>query len=138
MNNVTLVGRLTANPKKTVTQSGATIVRFNLAVNRQFKNDQGEYETDFINCIVFGKTAETTNEYCKKGDLVAVKGRIQTGSYTAQDGSKRYTTEVVAERLSFLQTKKKEDTKEQVQEQQTSDPFGDFGEQVSIDDNFLE
>lgn len=101
MNNVTLVGRLTADPKKTVTQSGATIVRFNLAVNRQFKNEQGEYETDFINCIVFGKTAETTNEYCKKGDLVAVKGRIQTGSYTAQDGSKRYTTEVVASNLSF-------------------------------------
>lgn len=139
MNLVNLVGRLSNNPQLRITTNGKQICRFSIAVTRRFKNATGVYEADFINCVAFNKTAELINEYIQKGDLVGVEGRIQTGSYTAQDGSKRYTTDVVVENIYFLKSKEKP-THEQVSEQveKQTDIFADFGENVEIDDNFLE
>lgn len=142
MNRVNLTGRLTSNPELRVSQSGGASCRFTLAVARKYKNAMGEYDSDFIHCVAFNKTADTINSYVQKGDLLGVDGRIQTGSYTAQDGSKRYTTDVVVDSVDFLQPKKSTSNpieSGQVNEQVTErDPFADFGEQVTIDDNFLD
>lgn len=139
MNSVNLVGRLSNNPQLRITTNGKQICRFSIAVTRRFKNATGVYEADFINCVAFNKTAELINEYIQKGDLVGVSGRIQTGSYTAQDGSKRYTTDVVVENIYFLKSKEKP-THEQVSEQveKQTDIFSEFGENVEIEDNFLD
>lgn len=137
MNSVDLIGRLSNSPQLRVTTSGQQICRFSLAVTRRFKNSAGDYEADFINCVAFGKTAELINQYTDKGDMLGVEGRIQTRSYTAQDGSKRYTTDVVIDTIEFLQTKGAKKEQETVENEQM-DVFADFGENVEIDDNFLE
>ena len=99
MNKVILIGRLTKDPELRFTAgSGMAVSRFTVAVNRQFKKD----ETDFINCVAFGKTAETISQYLTKGRQIAVTGSIRTGSYDAQDGTKRYTTDVAVESFEFL------------------------------------
>lgn len=98
MNNVTLIGRLTRDPDVRATQSGMTIARFSLAVDRTGK-DGG---ADFPNVVCFGKTAENVGRYMGKGRLVGVIGRLQTGSYQKQDGTKVYTTDVIADRVEFL------------------------------------
>ena len=99
MNKVVLIGRLTKDPElKFAAGSGVGISRFTVAVNRQFKKG----ETDFINCVSFGKTAETITQYFTKGRQIALTGHIQTGSYDAQDGTKRYTTDVAVESFEFV------------------------------------
>ena len=106
MNKVILTGRITKDPEVRYTQTGVSVVSFTIAVNRTFTSSQsGEREADFINCIVFNKQAENLNRYIKKGGLVGVDGRIQTRSYSAQDGSRRYVTEVVCENIQFLEPK---------------------------------
>lgn len=101
MNNVTLVGRLTKDPIVNYTQSGSSITKFGLAVDRRFKRE-GEPTADFINIVVFGKTGEFVEKWFHKGDPIAITGRIQTGSYTKQDGTKVYTTDVIAETAEFV------------------------------------
>ena len=99
MSKVTLIGRLTKDPElRFAAGSGTAVSRFTVAVNRQFKKD----ETDFINCVAFGKTAETISQYLTKGRQIAVTGSIRTGSYDAQDGTKRYTTDVAVESFEFI------------------------------------
>lgn len=99
MNKVVLIGRLVKDPELRFTAgSGTAVSRFTVAVNRQFKKD----ETDFINCVAFGKTAETISQYFVKGQQIAVTGSIRTGSYEAQDGTKRYTTDVAVESFEFV------------------------------------
>jgi len=99
MNKVVLIGRLTADPNLSYAAgTGTAVCRFTLAVNRPFKKD----ETDFIRCVAFNKTAETIGQYLTKGRQIAIAGRIQTGSYDAQDGTKRYTTDVVVETFEFI------------------------------------
>lgn len=99
INKVVLIGRLTKDPELRFTAgSGMAVSRFTVAVNRQFKKD----ETDFINCVAFGKTAETISQYLTKGRQIAVIGSIRTGSYDAQDGTKRYTTDVAVESFEFI------------------------------------
>lgn len=99
MNKVVLIGRLTADPNLSYAAgTGTAVCRFTLAVTRPFKRD----EADFINCVAFNKTAETIGQYLIKGRQVAIAGRIQTGSYDAQDGTKRYTTDVVVENFEFI------------------------------------
>ena len=99
MNKWIGMGRLT---KDVELGTGATAVaRFSIAVNRRFKNAEGNYEADFISCVAFGKTAEFIQKYFHKGDMIAVTGRIQTGSYTNKDGVKVYTTDVVVEETDF-------------------------------------
>ena len=99
INSVNLIGRLTKDVDlRFASGSGTTIAKFTLAVPREFKKD----ETDFINCVAFGKAAETINQYVTKGRQFAVTGRIQTGSYDAQDGTKRYTTDVIVNGFTFV------------------------------------
>lgn len=106
MNKTLLIGRTTKDPDIRYTQSEQpmTIARFNLAVDRRFKKD-GEQSADFISCVAFGKTAEFIEKYVFKGTKIAVEGRIQTGSYTNNDGNKVYTTEVVVEQVEFAGSK---------------------------------
>lgn len=139
MNSVNLIGRLTNKPTFGYTNSNIAYARFTLAVNRNFKNANGERQADFINCVAYRKTAKLINQYTDKGDLLGTEGRIQTGSYTASDGSKRYTTDVIVENIYFLKSKEKpahEQVSEQVEKQ--TDIFADFGENVAIEDNFLD
>lgn len=105
MNNVSLVGRLVADPELKFSPSGVAVCRFRLAVNRPFSNEQGEREADFINCIAWRKQAENLANYMTKGSLIGITGRIQTGSYEGQDGKRVYTTDVVAEQIQFLESK---------------------------------
>lgn len=105
MNVVTLNGRLTRDVELRYTPNGNAVGRFSLAVNRRVPNQNGERIADFINCVIWNKPAETLAQYTKKGSLIGVQGRIQTGSYENQQGQKVYTTDVVVENFDFLETK---------------------------------
>lgn len=105
LNQAVLVGRIVQEPELNKTDKG-NLTHITLAVPRSFKNVNGEYETDFINCTLWQAVAENTVEYCKKGDLVGVKGRIQSNNYEDKDGNKKYTVEVIAEKVTFLSSKK--------------------------------
>ena len=102
MNKVILIGRLTRDPEMRTTTTGNATASFTIAVSRPFTNQQGEREADFINCVVWRKQAENVSKYCSKGSQVAVEGRLQTRSYDANDGTKRYVTEVIADNVTFL------------------------------------
>ncbi|HQC83996.1 MAG TPA: single-stranded DNA-binding protein [Bacilli bacterium] len=104
MNNVSLIGRLTADPELRTTGSGISTTRFSIAIDG-VPTPSGERHTDFINIVAWRNQADNVCKFCHKGSLVGVTGRIQTGSYNAQDGSKRYTTDVVASRVEFLSSK---------------------------------
>ena len=110
MNNVVLVGRLTSNPEVTKTENGNQVTYVNVAVTRNYKNVDGIYETDFIRCILWNEIAENTTEYCKVGDVIGIKGRLQSSSYDDENGKRHFVTDVVAERITFLSSAKpKED-----------------------------
>ena len=138
MNSVNLLGRLTAKPELRYTSTNLAMCRFTIAVNRTYSNSQGEKETDYINCVSFKKQAENICDFLDKGSLVAIEGRIQTGSYDDKDGNKRYTTDVMVNGIQFLSASKKEEKAEQKEAKQDVDPFAEFGEQVNIDDNYLD
>lgn len=104
-NLVYLIGRLCEDPVTKEYEDGKSMLTINLAVQRSFKNENGIYETDFIRCILWNGIAAHTSEYCKKGDLVGVKGRIQNRSYD-DSGEKKYITEVIVDKVSFLASKK--------------------------------
>ncbi|EAE5597827.1 single-stranded DNA-binding protein [Listeria monocytogenes] len=105
MNRVILVGRLTKDPDLRYTPAGAAVATFTLAVNRPFKNGQGEQEADFIQCVVWRKPAENVANFLKKGSLTGVDGRVQTRNYEGNDGKRVYVTEIVAESVQFLESK---------------------------------
>lgn len=109
MNNVVLIGRLTKDPELKYSQAGKAYCRFTVAVNRDFNKE----EADFINCLAFGKTAETIAEWLGKGRRIALQGRIQTGSYQNSNGDTVYATEVVADRFEFVDSAKSETSKNQ-------------------------
>lgn len=104
MNKIILIGRLTKDVEMHNSANNNAVARYTLAVNRPFRKN-GEQQADFIPCIAFGKTAEFAEQYLSKGRRVAVEGRVQTGSYTNQEGQKVYTTDVVVERQEFLEKK---------------------------------
>lgn len=106
INNLTLVGRLTKDPDLKYTGDGTAVATFTLAVNRNFTNQSGEREADFINCVIWRKPAETLANYAKKGVLIGVTGRIQTRSYDNQQGQKVYVTEVIADNFQLLESKR--------------------------------
>lgn len=112
MNKVILMGRLTRDPEIRYLQGDTpvAVARYSLAVNRRFKK-QGEAEADFIKCVAFGKSGEFVEKFLKKGQMISVVGRIQTGSYTDKDGRKVYTTDVVVEEHYFAEGKKEEKPK---------------------------
>lgn len=127
MNTITLLGRLTKNPEARYTSTGKAATLFTLAVNRPYANADGQREADFINCQAWGKTAEVVGNHVSKGDRLLVEGRLQIRSYTDKEGVKRYATEVVVNRVEFIEQKKDSNVKT---EASPMDDFGsvDFGE----------
>lgn len=105
INNVVLIGRLTKDPDMRYTPNGTAVATFTLAVNRNFTNQNGSREADFINCVIWRKSAESLANYCRKGTLLGVTGRIQTRNYENQQGQRVYVTEVVAERYQLLESR---------------------------------
>lgn len=117
INNVTLIGRLTRDPELRYTTQDVAVATFNLAVNRNFKGANGEREADFINCMIWRKQAELLAEWCKKGNLVGITGRIQTRSYENQQGQRVYVTEVVAETFQLLEKRDNSANQSNIEEQ---------------------
>lgn len=109
LNQIILVGRLTSNPEVKETEGGKKYSYITLAVPRSFKNADGEYDTDFIQLKLWNAVAENTSEYCQKGDTIGAKGRIQTYNVENEDGTKETKMELIAEKITFLSSKKKED-----------------------------
>ena len=145
MNRIILTGNIVKDVELITTESGKSLVKNSIAVRRNYKNQNGEYETDFINIIAFGRTAEFMNNYFQKGSRVALDGKIQTGNYTNKEGQKVYTTDVVIENIEFNESKGQapvEEVKpsdfENKEETDPFDAFQDFGDKLVIDDNFLE
>ncbi len=160
LNRVVLVGRLTRDPDLRYTPNGVAVANFNIACNRPFRNQQGEQEADFINCVVWRKAAESLANYMKKGSMIGVDGRVQTRSYEGQDGKMVYVTEVVAESVQFLESRggsggqqqqygsqggynqqnqyqQQQPQHQQPQTQQSNNPFQNDGEQIDIADDDL-
>lgn len=105
MNNVSLIGRLTKDPDLRYTSSGMAVATFSLAVQRSFRNKDGEYEADFINCVCWNKSGETLANHVRKEQRIGVTGRIQTRNYENEQGNRVYVTEVVVEGFTFLEKK---------------------------------
>ena len=154
MNKVVLVGRFTAKPELRYTNNNTPLLRFSIAVNRPFANSEGKRDADFINVVAWRKQAETIAKFFDKGNLIAIDGRLQTGSYDDKEGNKRYTMDVALENFEFVEGKNKssasqgnydypEPTPYDYQDNNNSvnvedDPFAEYGDSVSIDDNFLD
>lgn len=156
MNKVILIGRLARDPEMRTTGSGVAVTRFTVAVSRPFNPQNGQPQTDFIGCVAWRKQAENIAKYCTKGSQVAVEGRIQTGSYDGQDGQKHYTTDIVADSVTFLGSRNSLNNDSQFDttgfsqpmpsydESQSlpttdieEDPFKDFGEEIALSDDDL-
>ena len=162
MNKVILIGRLARDPELRTTPSNLSVATFSIAVSRPFSpQNGGTPETDFINCVVWRRQAENLARYCHKGSQIAVEGRIQTRNYTAQDGSKRYVTEVMCDNITFLGTKDSNqggapvdnitpapnysqptyqepaDPASMPTTDLSEDPFKDFGEEIALSDDDL-
>ena len=137
MNSVILIGRMTRDPELRRTANGDAVTSFTLAVDRGFKNQAGESMTDFINCVVWKKTAENVEQYCFKGSLVAVEGRLQSRQYDAQDGSKRTVIEVVCNMVQFLDTKSNTD-KTSKEKTSINDDFYDNNSTFDIKDDDIQ
>lgn len=120
INNVTLVGRLTRDPELRYTPSNIAITTFNMAVNRNFKNQDGNREADFINCMIWRQQAENFANWVKKGNLVGITGRIQTRSYENQQGQRVYVTEVVADTFQLLEKRDNSANQSNIEDQMTA------------------
>ena len=146
MNRVCLNGRLTKDIDLRYTQNNVAVASFTLAVQRKFKNQSGDYESDFINCIAYKSTAELLSKYTGKGDLIGIEGRIQTRNYENQEGKKVYVTEVIVENVEFLASKRQSYEKdpnagevkiEPAKQKLSDDIFSDFGNSIEISDEDL-
>ena len=159
MNKVVLVGRLTRDPEVRTLPNGNSVASITVAINRNFRNREGNIDADFINVSIFGKQAENVGKYLSKGSMLGVDGRIQTRTYDGQDGQRRYVTEVVAENVEFMSSSRRDantggtpvnayvDTTSSVYMDEpsrdegidisTEDPFKNFGSEVSLSDDDL-
>lgn len=148
MNKILLTGRLTANPELRYTANNTAVTSFTLAVDRNFKNESGNKETDFINVVAWNKKAELIHQYVQKGDLIGVIGRLQVRTYQNERGENRRATEVVLEEIVFLRNKPKEDkavpnTQDTVESASSNKPYEEFArdhqEELSyVDDASIE
>ncbi|GAK30710.1 single-stranded DNA-binding protein [Weissella oryzae SG25] len=155
INRVVLTGRLTKDVELRYTQSGMAVASFTLAVDRQFKNGNGEREADFINAVIWRKPAENFANFFGKGSLVGIEGRLQTRSYDDQSGQRRYVTEVVVDSFTFLESRADRQVKQGAnnnpgfdnqannnsfgnnqQSPVNNDPFG-IGQEVQVSDDDL-
>lgn len=157
MNKVLLVGRLTRDPEIRTLSTGNGVANFSIAVNRNFRNKEGNVDADFINIVVYGRQVDSIQKYVFKGSMVGIDGRIQTRNYDAQDGTKRYVTEVVADNVEFLSSRNQNSADAQVNayvdttssvymdapseengvDISSEDPFKDFGSEVALSDDDL-
>ena len=137
INNTVLVGRLTKDAELRYTPSNVAVATFTLAVNRTFKNENGDREADFINCVMWRQQAENLASWAKKGALIGVTGRIQTRSYDNQQGQRVYVTEVVAEQFQLLESKGQGNQTQQRQAQQQAPDFSRQGAPMDISDDML-
>lgn len=108
LNQTVLVGRLTKNPEVITKENGKKVSSITLAVQRSYKNSEGIYEADFIRCVLWDGIAENTCEYCHTGDVIGIKGRLQSSVYKDADGNNKYALDVVCEKVTFLTSKKEE------------------------------
>ena len=143
INNVTLIGRLAKDVELKYTPANQAVAQFTLAVNRTFKNANGERESDFINCVIWRKSAENFANFAKKGALIGITGRIQTRNYENQQGQRVYVTEVIAENFQMLESRNQQQGQQQAQPQQATqqqakqpDPFAG-GAPTSLNDDDL-
>lgn len=139
VNNVVLVGRLVRDVDLRQTSTGKMMTYFTLAVNRNFKNEQGEQAADFIGCVAFDKKAENMARFLSKGSLIAVEGRISTRNFQGNDGKTVYVTEVVASNITFLESKKQQghtsqhgQTQNSGYSQQANNDFGGFEDNIDF------
>ena len=144
-----LTGRLTRNPELKTTQNGLSVASFTIAVNRQFTDSQGNRGADFINCVIWRKSAENLCKYTHKGSLIGIDGRIQTRSYDNKDGQRVYITEVVVDSFSLLESKNENQTNSagnnnngysnnnNANAAAEPDPFAGSGDSVDISDDDL-
>lgn len=137
MNSICLVGRLTKDVELRYTPSNVAVATFTLAVNRTFKNENGDREADFINCVMWRQQAENLANWAKKGALIGITGRIQTRSYDNQQGQRVYVTEVVAEQFQLLESKGQGNQGQQRQAQQQAPDFSRQGAPMDISDDDL-
>ena len=155
MNKIILVGRLTKDPEIRSTSAGFSTASFTVAVNRNFKNKEGNYDADFLPCVAFRNQADFISKFFKKGNMICLDGRVQTRSYDAQDGTKRYVTEVVVENVEFVGGKNDNSQTQTVDNSYvdspsvstvdvmpeydipTSDPYENYDKEVSLSDNDL-
>lgn len=133
INRVVLVGRLTRDVELRYTTSGTAVGSFTLAVNRQFTNASGERETDFINCVIWRKSAENFSNFTSKGSLVAVEGRLQTRNYENQQGQRVYVTEVVVDNFSLLESRAESEQRRSAADATNN---GNFGGQNNANQGF--
>jgi len=138
-NNVVLIGRLVRDVDLRQTSTGKMMTYFTLAVNRNFKNEQGEQAADFIGCVAFDKKAENMARFLSKGSLIAVEGRISTRNFQGNDGKTVYVTEVVASNITFLESKKQQGSTNQYGQvqnggysQQANNDFGGFEDNINL------
>ncbi|MBQ4263337.1 MAG: single-stranded DNA-binding protein [Bacilli bacterium] len=159
MNKVILVGRLTRDPELRSTTSGFNTANFSVAVQRNFKNKDGNFDADFINCVAFRNQADFISKYFKKGNMIGLEGRIQSRSYDANDGTKRYVTEVLVDNVEFVGSKNDSSNSSYVSDNNassgfypdvssnntstpeievpSSDPYEDFDSEITLSDNDL-
>ena len=154
MNKIILVGRLTKDPEVRTTSAGFNTVNFTVAVNRNFKNKDGNYDADFLPCVAFRQTADFISKFFKKGNMISLEGRVQTRNYDAQDGTKRYVTEVVVDNVEFVGGKNESSNSSSADafvdapadapidempeyDIPTSDPYENYDKEVSLSDNDL-
>ena len=145
MNKVVLIGRLTKDPELRYTSSNVPAASFTLAVNRNFQNQNGVREADFINIVMWRKQAETAKKYLTKGSLISIEGRIQTRNYDGADGKKVYVTEVIADNFEFLESKGQRASQPSIdlpplpEETPTTnvndEPYIDFGDTIELSDD---
>ena len=137
MNKVILIGNLSRDPEITTTNGGVSVCRFPIAVQRRFQNAEGEREADFINIVVWRAQAENCHKFLKKGSKCGVVGRIQVSSYDAQDGTKRYVTEVVADEVEFISTNRSNGDAGETYEKSAPKSSAPVAELEPIDDDSL-
>ena len=140
MNKIIITGRLTKDPEIYETASQTKVAKFSIAVNRPFKNVNGEYETDFFNCASF-LGAANIKEYCHKGDLILVDGRVQNRTYDDEKGNRHYITEIMCNRVEFLSSKgnsttdtKKTENEPKKESIDNTQIYADFGDSIEISD----
>ena len=150
MNKAILIGRLTRDPELRTTTSGIANTTFTIAVDRPFTSQSGQREADFLNCVSWRKQAENIAKYCTKGSQVAVEGRIQIRSYDAQDGTKRYVTEIICDNVTFLGSRNNQSSNSFTSDNEmdnqnqdiqttdlTADPYANMGDEVALSDDDL-